>query len=656
MQNSIILKENYSSSSWNNVIQCRIKKNGREYYTSKRLMFGQAGTTGTDATVRIYFEPAYWHALRAKEGGDTLKARVVLFDSQNQEVDLNEESEGRPVQVSWKWIASDGTPVSIVPYNATAGTKKEHTTCINDSSYYNSTHRDLVTLEAKSKIAIETTFLILQVTITGWGDYSLTTCRPVPVAAENFTLKNGKTYVPTYIDGAEEIVYSTTGYPNYYKQAWALHYNDDNDQNTSMDKDDGSWSIYRSKDGFSGEFGEDAQGNSTNILKPLSFYVSNTEFYGAQFKQKNGPILWSQPIYICQNNYPSGTVNKWDGKSLVLDKDNGTILSTAIAAGKKDSKNKFSGVIIGAWDENQSATATEIAGQTGVYGFHEGEVSYAFTDDGKAFIGKSGHGRLLFNGNTSTITSELYASSKSSKGMILDFNNGLIKLCSSTGNIEINAKPTGGSHPFTIGSNFSVEWDGTLHASNGDFDDGTITGGSINIGDDVFTVDSDGNLIATSATITGTIYASAGKIGGFTITNDALYSNKASSTFDDTTAGVFLGSDGKFALGQKFRFDGDTLFIATNIYRKDTTNGKDDNSFLIGINNSGRLQIGSASTTTGAYDGVSIYGNGDAVYIVPTVNASNPVESSKRLVVGKDYFRVDGYDAEHQVGIYARFA
>ena len=85
-----------------------------------------------------------------------------------------------------------------------------------------------MSLETKSKINIETTFLILQVTISGWGDYSLTTCRPVPVAAEKFTL-NGNSYVPTYIDGAEEIVYSTTGYPNYYKQAWALHYNDDND-------------------------------------------------------------------------------------------------------------------------------------------------------------------------------------------------------------------------------------------------------------------------------------------------------------------------------------------------------------------------------------------------------------------------------------------
>ena len=40
-----------------------------------------------------------------------------------------------------------------------------------------------------------------------------------------------------------------------------------------MDKDDGSWSIYRSKDNFSGEF-------EKNILKPLSFYVKDAGYYG----------------------------------------------------------------------------------------------------------------------------------------------------------------------------------------------------------------------------------------------------------------------------------------------------------------------------------------------------------------------------------------
>ena len=54
---------------------------------------------------------------------------------------------------------------------------------------------------------------------------------------------------------------------------------------------------------------------------------------------------------------------------------------------------------------------------------------------------------------------------------------------------------------------------------------------------------------------------------------------------------------------------------------------------------------------------MSLYGGGGAIYLVPTVTSSaTPVESKPRLVVGTDYFRVDGYDADHQVGIYARFA
>ena len=78
------VKENYAQSAQNNIIQCRVVKDGNEYFTSKRLGFGQAGTTGTDATLRIYFDPAYRHSLISKTGGDTLNVRAVLYDSQNQ--------------------------------------------------------------------------------------------------------------------------------------------------------------------------------------------------------------------------------------------------------------------------------------------------------------------------------------------------------------------------------------------------------------------------------------------------------------------------------------------------------------------------------------------------------------------------------------------
>ena len=81
--------------------------------------------------------------------------------------------------------------------------------------------------------------------------------------------------------------------------------------------------------------------------------------------------------------------------------EDGVILTPAIAAGKKNSDNTFSGVMLGDWQ--QTDTADDITQQIGVYGFHHGAMSYAFKEDGTGFIGKSGKGRINFNGDTGSI-------------------------------------------------------------------------------------------------------------------------------------------------------------------------------------------------------------------------------------------------------------
>jgi hypothetical protein len=70
----------------------------------------------------------------------------------------------------------------------------------------------------------------------------------------------------------------------------------------------------------------------------------------------------------------------------------------------------------------------------------------------------------------------------------------------------------------------------------------------IGIDNNVFTVSSTGALVATSATITGGITTAAlaatgGTIGGFTLNADHLYTS-SKTVYDDTNAGVHLGTDG----------------------------------------------------------------------------------------------------------------
>jgi hypothetical protein len=47
-----------------------------------------------------------------------------------------------------------------------------------------------------------------------------------------------------------------------------------------------------------------------------------------------------------QSRYDFAMLNNWDG-TLTLDEKNGTILSTMLGAGRKNTDNSFSGVLIG---------------------------------------------------------------------------------------------------------------------------------------------------------------------------------------------------------------------------------------------------------------------------------------------------------------------
>jgi hypothetical protein len=62
-------------------------------------------------------------------------------------------------------------------------------------------------------------------------------------------------------------------------------------------------------------------------------------------------------------------VSDWDGTSLTWDEENGAILSTMIAAGSKDTNNKFTGVMMGDWH----AKGDESLDTPGFYGYNTGE-------------------------------------------------------------------------------------------------------------------------------------------------------------------------------------------------------------------------------------------------------------------------------------------
>jgi hypothetical protein len=153
-----------------------------------------------------------------------------------------------------------------------------------------------------------------------------------------------------------------------------------------------------------------------NALRPANMWVDGGDctFNEAGVKTSHcayvqcinasNEVLWSQPILILQNRYPSPMLNAWDGK-FKIDEENGTVMSTMISAGKKNTDNTFSGVLMG--DVEAAANLDNKTG-LGIYGFNHGAQSFGLNVDGTAFFGKAGRGRILIDGNSGSISSASY--------------------------------------------------------------------------------------------------------------------------------------------------------------------------------------------------------------------------------------------------------
>ena len=258
-------------------------------------------------------------------------------------------------------------------------------------------------LRVNTTNSIMNNLIILQVKLSGWGDYDLTAYYPVPVT----TLDNA------YINGPTEVIYLSNGEPTFSKEPYKLFINGEVDETAA-------WSIYPtgSTDKFIGQIKYNDKKKEYR-LSPMNFYVDGVSTYGVQGKQ-GSKIVWSQPILVIQNKYPSAMVNKWDGQ-LNIDNDNNFIGVAQIAAGKKENNNTFTGVLMGSFGDNKSDSS--LSKNTGVYGYYQGKQVYALKDDGTATFGKSGNGQIEIKGDSGKIKSAGY---DNGNGLLIDLKESQI--------------------------------------------------------------------------------------------------------------------------------------------------------------------------------------------------------------------------------------
>lgn len=234
------------------------------------------------------------------------------------------------------------------------------------------------------------------------------------------------------------------------------------------------------------------------------------------------------PIHLLLNRFGNSAINDWNGNSVQIDEEGGTILSPQVGAGTKDNNNRFTGMVMGAAKE---ANATKAA--IGMFGYDRGQRTlFLNAENGAAIFGKLGSGQMTIDPTQNRALLYSYDFWKSN----LYQENGLVNssayIYNSTTNKYAGQNDSGMLIDLTtpriiFGSgNFRVDPDGHIHAKGG----GEIAGWNID----------DTKLYST---------AKVGNNPKITIDSSiaAIYSNNKTS-MTDTKNGFYIGSDG-FALG-----------------------------------------------------------------------------------------------------------
>ena len=388
------IKEFYNENLVNNTIKCIIHKDNLTYEAELTLTFGPTGTAGTDYTFQLEFAEKI-PALTV--GTSNLVVIPHLYNYENKDV-----IEEHLNTLEYGWYS---------PFVESASNYKIQ---INDSNKM----RVILTISNQNNIEALRYYILgakVRVSTLNNKNIDLYTYKPVPV-------RQNDSYIS--IDGADKVYYNSGGTnPSYYKDPYKIYTYDFENQKTIEIKNV-SWAISLGEEIGS----QEPDPNFYPILSdnyaliPPSIYIKENGREIAVECSQNGNIIWTQPLYIYQNEYSSALLNSWDG-SLTLDEENGIILSRTVGAGSKDDRNRYQGVLMG------DITQVDNTPIYGLYGYDGGVQSFGFKIDGTAFIGKAGKGQINFNGNSGQISSlSRNVSAEKGEGMLIDLDDGYIDI------------------------------------------------------------------------------------------------------------------------------------------------------------------------------------------------------------------------------------
>lgn len=405
----------YAEKAENNLIQLNIIVDGITYSFRKNLTFlkeGASGTNGTSLMVKV--EPADGSAVALfPTVGSSIRLKCVLYYNGQPMYGSTPVNSLFTVSCSiprdfWGAIPSGSQTIYLNPFIKDIQTGTDATT---SQPIYTPTEQIeffvdssdqtcfYVTITAKNNLIYDLSKItasgahfnsIIQLTFkpknTNIFNYNLYKLYGVPlVQLQN---ENNTEIANYFVTGPKEILYDQNGYNPQYSSAGFKIYSDKaiNNQKQSV-----SFGSYRDSVGF-------VLNDENKTIEPQLYYSKNQR--GAVYFLFNNEDYYAQPLIFNLNLFSEGLLNAWDGSSIQIDEENGSVLAAQIGAGIKHDSNKFSGVLMGTY--SKSLNVGGIASQTGLLGFNNGEATFGLLDSGDAFFGKSGSGRIILQTSSST--------------------------------------------------------------------------------------------------------------------------------------------------------------------------------------------------------------------------------------------------------------
>ena len=272
-----------------------------------------------------------------------------------------------------------------------------------------------------------------------------------------------------------------------------------------------------------------------NILKPINeniswyIYFYNNGGYNSLINELNNKynelvneinqlqdiknsfgIIHVKPIIMIYNRYEMSNINGWDGNKLETG-DGSYILAPQVGAGRKNSDNSFTGIVIGVKQVQEKSSDSQ---KIGMFGYCEGAQSmFLNAEDGSAIFGKSGKGQiiidpshdegLLYSGNfwknygKDGKPTSYSPSNYNKEGMLIDLTAPTIRY--GNGNFIVNEE----GHITAAGGGAIAGWDITdttiqskISVSSGRMviDSGAVVSGVNDKGEKIYTAQTSGKI------------------------------------------------------------------------------------------------------------------------------------------------------------------